>query len=560
MIEYQEIDINGMKKRECQMNGLYDGLTDEEIISKSKQLCRDKGMDPALPPTFTCRFSEEQLIARQKIYMECIELIHYFVGKFLASVSDNPILIEITDDEGYVLELIGNPSILETVRLLGIREGVRYNEDDAISSIQLCLLSQRPFQVIGSDHYHHALHRIACYSAPFYHEGGQRIAGTLSLMTDIDYAHPHLMSLLSTIADSVERELMLRKQNSQLHILNQLLMETKYYGVLITDPAGNVVQMNDNMMRILNLNSANKRAYLGVPVFGINEIGCYFRKVIEDREQRIGQELSITINGTIHYYILDVLPVYDLNCKMTGVVGSLRDITDIKNTEELLRNTEKLVFAGQLAVSIAHEVRNPLTTVKGMLQLCGQEAKLRHYNLIMSELERMNLIVSELMILGKPQAVQFKQEQCETILKEVLNVFGIQATLNHVMIRTERIHSQEITCDRNQIKQVFLNILKNSMEALPFGGNINIVLDVQDNCQVISFTDNGLGMAGDVLARIGEPFHTTKLEGNGLGMMIVQKILDTHKGRMTISSDVGQGTTVTIYLPLAINNNNNVST
>lgn len=541
------------------MNRLYDGLTDEEIIRKSKQQCRNKGIDPSVPPKFICRLSEKQLVDRQKIYMECIEVIHYFVEKFLASVSDNPIVIQITDYEGYVLEFVGNPSILETVNQLGIAEGVRYNEDAGTNSIDLCLLSQRPFQLIGKDHYHDALHRIACYSAPFYFEGGDSIAGTISLMTDVDFAHPHLMSLLSTIADSVKRELTLRKQNSQLHILNQLLMETNYYGVLVTDPAGNVVQMNENSMKILNLDAANKRAYLGAPVFGINEIGCYFKQVIENRDQCIGQELSISLNGVVHYYILDVLPVYDLNCVMTGVVGSLRDITEMKNTEEVLRNTEKLVFAGQLAVSIAHEVRNPLTTVKGILQLSSQDAKLRHYNLIMSELERMNLIVGEFLILGKPQAVQFKQEQCETILKEVLHVFGVQAALNHVEIRTECLHSQEITCDRNQIKQVFLNILKNSMEALPFGGNIDILLDMKDNCQVISFTDNGSGMTEDVLDRIGEPFHTTKPEGNGLGMMIVQKILDTHKGRMSLSSAVGQGTMVTIYFPLKMNNNDNVS-
>lgn len=481
--------------------------------------------------------------------MESIEVIHYFVEKLLASVSDTPIIISVTDYEGYVLEFIGNPSIIDTVRQLGIEPGVRFNEDAGTNSIDLCLRSQRPFRLVGKDHYHDALERLACYSAPFYYDGGELVAGTISLMTDLDSAHPHLMPLLGTIADSVERELALRKQNNQLHILNQLLMETNYYGVLITNQAGNIVQLNENSMKILNLDLKDKRVYLGTPVFGIKEIGRYFRQVIEQGHQCIGEEISSMINGVARHYILDVLPVYDHNSVLTRVVGSLRDITEMKNTEEVLRNTEKLVFAGQVAVSIAHEVRNPLTTVKGMLQLSNQDAKLRHYNLIMSEIERMNLIVGEFLILGKPQAIQFKREQCETILKEVLNVFGIQAALNHVVIRTECAHSPEITCDRNQIKQVFLNILRNAMEALPFGGNIDIVLDEEDGCQVISFMDNGSGMSEDVLQRIGEPFHTTKPEGNGLGMMIVQKILNSHKGRMSISSKVGEGTTVKIYLP-----------
>ena len=153
---------------------------------------------------------------------------------------------------------------------------------------------------------------------------------------------------------------------------------------------------------------------------------------------------------------------------------------------------------------------------------------------MMSELDRMNLIVSEFMILGKPQNVVFKEEHCLPILQEVLHVFEFQASMNGVMIRSEFIESLEIRCDRNQIKQMFLNILKNAMEALPFGGEIDIRLDVDNFYQRIRIQDNGEGMTDEVMQKIGEPFHTTKPDGNGLGMMIVRKIIASHKGRMTI--------------------------
>lgn len=532
------------------MERSYVGLSDEEIIQRSKQQCRSMGMDPSHVPTFSNRFTQDELETRQKLYMECIELIHFFVEKFLASVSDTTIVISVTDYEGYILELMGSSLVIQTVKQLGIEIGVKFDEEAGTNSMDLCLRSRRPFQLIGTDHYHDFLQHMACYSAPFYCEGEARVGGTISLMTEVDSAHPHLMSLLRTIVDSVERELMLRKQNNQLHILNQLLLETNYYGVLITDCAGTIVQMNEICMKILNFNREETIVHLGSSVLEITEVGSFFRQVIEQQMECIGEEITIWRNGVTRYYILDVLPVYDHYGLMTRVAGKLRDITEMKNTEELLRNTEKLVFAGQIAVSIAHEVRNPLTTVKGMLQLSNQDSNLRHYNLIMSEIERMNLIVGEFLILGKPQAIQFKPERCETILTEVLNVFGIQASLNHVIIQTNCIQSPWITCDRNQIKQIFLNILRNSMESLPFGGNIDIVLDEEDGYQVISFIDNGSGMTQDVLQRIGEPFHTTKSEGNGLGMMIVQKILNTHKGHMSISSKVGIGTTVNIYLPM----------
>ena len=243
------------------------------------------------------------------------------------------------------------------------------------------------------------------------------------------------------------------------------------------------------------------------------------------------------------------MPIHDSDQVINRVVGSLRDITEMKITEEMIRNTEKLIFAGQLAVSIAHEVRNPLTTVRGMLQLSGKEVKPHYYSTMMSELDRMNLIVSEFMILGKPQNVVFKEEHCLPILQEVLHVFDFQASMNGVTIRSEFIESLEIRCDRNQIKQMFLNILKNAIEALPFGGEIDIRLDVENFYQRIRIHDNGEGMTDEVMRKIGEPFHTTKPDGNGLGMMIVRKIIASHKGRMTIDSKVGEGTTVDMFLP-----------
>jgi len=235
---------------------------------------------------------------------------------------------------------------------------------------------------------------------------------------------------------------------------------------------------------------------------------------------------------------------------LARVIGSLRNITEMKKTEELLRNTEKLVFAGELAMSIAHEIRNPLTTIKGMLQLSNKNSHLLHYDLIMSEIERMDLIVGEFMILGRPQAAQFKKERSSVILEEVLGIFAFQVTLNNISIATQVIQDSIMECDRNQIKQVFLNVLRNSVEALPFGGDINIEINTQDGFQMIIFRDNGEGMNPEVLRTLGMPFQTTRSTGNGLGIMIVKKIVAAHKGHLVITSEEGKGTSVTIYLPI----------
>ncbi len=518
-----------------------------EAIAVSKQYCRQAGMRPGDFPTFIRRYDHSELAEKRLKYKEYIEVIHLFITQFLSSISGSPITIAITDDSGYVLEFAGDPTIIETVRQLGIEEGVQFNRDAGTNSIDLCLKHGRPFQLIGEDHYHVIHHGLACYTAGFHNDGGE-VLGTLSLMTDIRFAHPHLLALLCTMADSVERELLLRRQNTQLQILNQFLLDTNFYGVVITDGTGSILEMNERCRFMLELDAHT--VYEHTSVYEIGLIGAYFQRAIKRLEECMGVELCVELKDGEHYYMLDVLPVFDGSRSIVRAVGSLRDITEMKKTEEMLRNTEKLVFAGQIAVGIAHEIRNPLTTVKGMLQLSGKEACLRHYDLIMSELERMNLIVSEFLILGKPQAVHFRQERCLPILEEVLHLFEIQAALNCITLDCRNDGDHVIRCDRNQIKQVFMNILKNAVEAMPFGGCVHILLDTEGAYQLIRFTDTGVGMTDDVLQRIGEPFHTTKAEGHGLGMMIVKKIIEAHKGRLVIASEPNQGTTVDIYLPI----------
>lgn len=524
-------------------------MINNDLIIESHRKCERYGLNRDELPIFTQRFTDAELKAQQGHYKETIEVISVFVEKFLSTVADDPFFLAISDNEGYILEFRGNASIINQVRQLGIVEGVRYCEEIGTSSVDLCLREQLPIQLVGEDHYQKVLHQLACYTAPFFMEDSGQLLGSISIMTEIQFAHPHLLALLCTIVDSIERELLLRKHNTQLQILNQVLLETDYYGVIIADAQGAIVEINKYCAAILNNSDHETNGCLGTSVFEVGIIGTYFERVMKRSESCVGIELSILVEEKLRYYMLDVVPIYDSERQLTRVVGSLRDITEMKIAEELLRNSEKLVFAGQLAVSIAHEIRNPMTTVKGMLQLSSKTTNPHHYNLMMSELERMNAIVGEYLILGRPQAIQYKEEDCDVILQEVISVFELQFEMNGIQIRSAKVGETKILCDRDQVKQVFLNILKNCMEALPFGGEVNIKLDVVDNYQRIQFIDNGVGMTDEVMRRIGQPFHTTRRDGNGLGMMIVDKIVSSHGGRLSLSSELGVGTIVEVWLP-----------
>lgn len=235
------------------------------------------------------------------------------------------------------------------------------------------------------------------------------------------------------------------------------------------------------------------------------------------------------------------------------------DITDQHAQQELLQKSEKLSIVGQLAAGIAHEIRNPLTSLKGFLQLfrskLGKEKKYDDYFSIMfNEFSRIEEIVGEFLILAKPQPKSFKAMPIDLLLRDIVKLLDIQAILNNVQIFTDvEPGLPPICCDENQLKQVFVNILKNGIEAMPYGGMIMVSARRSESGDLsLRFADQGPGIAKEQLAKLGEPFYTTKEGGTGLGLMICHRIIESHQGTISISSEVGQGTTVEIILPPAM--------
>jgi signal transduction histidine kinase len=518
-------------------------MTTAEIINGSKRRCDQIGLDPNVLPVYQDVLSSEQLESRVASYQDIIEVGDFFIDKFLSSAEGSPVLILLTDEDGYVLALRGDPTIQGAVQKLGIALGTRFTEEVGTNSIALALRYGKPIRLAGQDHYHRVLFGLACCSAPFGLTHGSHRGGTLSLMTEVQFTHPHMLALLCTLVDAIERELLLRQRNTQLHILNQVLMETNFFGVVVTDAEGTVLELNELSREWLS-------ADCGDNVFELEPVGSYFRCVAEEREGFVGVELSLGADKAMRFFQLDAIPIFDAAYGLIRMFGLLRDVTERRKTEEMLRHTEKLVVAGQLAVGIAHEVRNPLTTVKGLIQFSNQKTPVPQYDLIMSELDRMNLIVSEFLLLGKPQAVAFQEASSMSVLREVVSVFGIQASMNGVSIDVTGEGEGRILCDPNQLKQLFLNVLKNATEALPFGGVIEIRFGTEGRFQHIRFTDNGIGMSEEVLRQVGEPFYSTKQDGNGLGIMIVKKIVEGHGGRIAFESRPREGTSVDIYFPL----------
>jgi two-component system sporulation sensor kinase A len=235
------------------------------------------------------------------------------------------------------------------------------------------------------------------------------------------------------------------------------------------------------------------------------------------------------------------------------VISMGRDITERIHSEELIRRSEKLSLVGELAAGIAHEIRNPLTSLRGFMQMYVKEdmdgtKKLRN-EVMLSEIDRINEIVSELLVLAKPSNEAFELRDLVHILNHVTRLFEGQANLHNVQIKIELDDNLSLIQCQRSINQVFINVLKNAIESMPKGGEVTIQAKQMNDRICIRIKDKGYGIPQEEITKIGNPFFTTKETGTGLGLMVSMRIIQNHNGTMRIESEVGKGTMVEVVLP-----------
>ena len=350
-----------------------------------------------------------------------------------------------------------------------------------------------------------------------------------------------------------EREL----QNTlkQLKDLKYALDESAL--VSVTDEEGKITSVNDKFCEITGY---TKEELLGKDHLlldsGYHPPSFFdeMRSTIHSGDVWKGEISNITKEGKDFWVDTTIVPFLNEGGVPYQYVYIRKDITDRKQAEELLRTSDKLSVIGELAAGVAHEIRNPLTSLKGFTQILksrhADENDQEFIEIMLSELDRINMIVNEFMVLARPQAVTYEITNIKDLIANVCTLIETQAILNNVQIYTRVIHDlREITCSENQIKQVLINIIKNGIEAMPNGGEITISLYSTNEDVMIEIRDNGPGIPAHQLSHLGEPFYTTKKKGNGLGLMICRRIIQNHQGTFSIDSKEGSGTVVTISLP-----------
>ncbi|GIN59292.1 PAS domain S-box protein [Lederbergia ruris] len=269
-------------------------------------------------------------------------------------------------------------------------------------------------------------------------------------------------------------------------------------------------------------------------------------------KNELNQSLELTVNrcdGQIKYVLIKLIPAIHKGRETFQI--QIRDLTDQKKAEEMMDRTEKLSVVGQLAASIAHEIRNPLTVIKGFIQLLNQMKNIQYLEVVLGELKRIEEIINDLLVLAKPQSSKMEKLNLKELLESTIAFFQSEALLHDIDIQTNiDLADPNITGEANRLKQVFINILKNASEAMPDGGRIDLSAQkLQDGRIVIKIEDNGPGIPEERMQNLGQPFYSTKEKGTGLGLMICYRIIKNHGGDMEIKSKVNEGTTVHIFLP-----------
>lgn len=369
------------------------------------------------------------------------------------------------------------------------------------------------------------------------------------LATRVNAMASNLESNLAQLKDSAE------ELRSTKEYLESFVNHTSD-AIHVSDLQGNAIQVNQAFETMYGW---SREEAMGKPL----------PEVPEEQQQEFRDKLQLVLHGdsvadfeTVRLdkdgRLLDISitisPIRSDQGTIIAVASISRNITARKQTEEVLRRSEKLSLVGQLAAGVAHEIRNPLTTLRGFVQLQKKKGACTPYHLdiMLSELDRINFIVGEFLVLAKPQISRIEPVDLRDIIQDIVLLLDSQAHINDVRIETRLDPDLPmLTCEPNQLKQVFVNIMKNGMEAMVDGGTLTVeLLAASSESLIVRITDQGCGIPEEELARLGEPFFTKKESGNGLGLMVSQQIIANHKGSMQIKSQVNAGTSVEIKLPL----------
>jgi len=580
-------------------------------IIESKKRCIELGMNPnelRLPKNI---MSELKLEEKREAYKDILEVVKFFSEKIIKSLEGTPILIVISDENGYLLDTLGDETMKSTIAQLGIKNGIQFSEDDmGTNVVSLTLKQNHPLQLIGTNHFHTSLYNCACYGVPFHYTDVNNLLGSICIMTAVILHNPFFLLTLTTVVDAIERELLLRKQNDKLNIMNQIMLSKtrkieeqkneleaiieiiknknefldriidnlELPVIRLTCPDLKVLEINQKGIDIVKKFKPKIKASMEIKGNKFSDIITNllddddFQKineVIKEKKIKYINKKSHRINGNEIYWNVIFEPVFELNGKIQEILVLIIDITnEIKSNkimEKALKSQEEFL------ANISHELKTPLNVIYSTIQLFNMYCKegsldqkkdsiLRYINSMMQNCYRLSKLINNIVDLSKIEAGFFEltlsNNNIVEIVEEIVNSVTAYTDVKGLSIIFDTDTEEKIIgCDPEKIERIVLNLISNAIKFSNVGNEIFVEIQDKNEFIEISVKDNGIGIEHNQLDIIFNRFKqvdkslSRNAEGAGIGLSLVKAIVEMHNGRIYVESEIGKGSKFIVELP-----------
>lgn len=340
-------------------------------------------------------------------------------------------------------------------------------------------------------------------------------------------------------------------------------------GVVLVSPQGTIAQANPATEELFHWSSDSLTGKSLSDLFpGQTEISSKVRQTLDlgvsFRDLRCQGVRNLS--QTPFPASVTVSPYFNNSEAVQGAVLQVRDVSLFKELEESTRRMDGLSHLGVLSLGMAHEIKNPLVAISGSAQLLRNRLPEQHHkflDVVIKESERINRMMERMLAFARPSDLEVKLINIHQILEEILLLEKRDENSKVRIIQNYDPSLPQMEGDEDQLKQVFLNLIRNALEAMPDGGTLELVTRIHSYYLVkteakpsprqdilVEIVDSGAGISLENLDNIFTPFHTTKSKGSGLGLPLSLKIVENHQGKLKIKSETGKGTRVKVFLPV----------
>ncbi len=550
---------------------------------KDLMLCRLIILTLLLAITFLFQFSKKQyffisLTNSFYYFLSFFYLVTIFYAIFLKKVKDlrQFLFIQIVIDHLFITGLIyftgGKESFFPITYIFSIiGSSFIFYKRGAFFSASLSTFLYGLILVFQLYHWINPLGR-----PPFYDPS--QIFYSLILYMATFYIVAFLSSIISEELKKKKGELIQKQFDyNQLEAFNRNIIQSLDSGLITINLSGNINFLNRTAEKILSRNAGQLMDVSIYDLFPkIDEAIDGFKKKVWDPSPDYQRYQTLFPNGGGRdiYLGFSISPLTDPDGSLIGHTLIFQDITKFKEMEEQMKRLDKMGAIGLLAAGMAHEIRNPLASLSGSIQMLKADLRLKRHQqklmeIILRESERLNALITDFLLFATPPQSTKKSYEIRKVIEDTIDLL-IHSPCFHEGIRIHRPPSQksiQAMIDVDQMKQVFWNLLLNAVQSMANGGEIRIDLDQQNPTSngmrfhppfaqqrakewlKVSISDSGNGISLQEKEKIFEPFFTTKETGTGLGLSIVHKIIENHNGVIKVDSEVGKGSTFTILLP-----------